>query len=82
MSSTAFIIIYVGRVVLLEHFVVAIHQLALVVAKVHAATLAELPNLAFGALVRLCPLAVAEFLKAVLPHIPKLILVDVALSVV
>ena len=67
---------------LLEHLVVAIHQLPLVVTKVHAATLAELPHLAILALILLGPLTVAELLEAVLPHIPELVPIYIALSVV
>ena len=67
-----------------------LHQLEVVagehltggVAKVHGAALAVAPGFAVAALVCLHPAAVAVGLEAVLPDIPEIILVDVALVVV
>ena len=60
----------------------AIHQLALIVSKMHTSTLAELPYLAIFALVTLGPLAVTELIEAILPYTPEAVRVDVTLSVV
>ena len=59
--------------------VVAEEQLAVVVVEVHAAALAVAPHLAAGAGVFVRPLAVAVRLEAVLPHLPEVVAVDVAL---
>ena len=50
-----------------------------VVVEVHTVTLAEFPHLAILAESFVCPLAVAELLKAILPHLPDVVGVDVAL---
>ena len=50
-----------------------------IVVEVHAVTLAVLPHLAVGALALLRPGAVAELLEAVLPHIPKVVLIYITL---
>ena len=67
---------------LLYAFQIAHQQIAFVVAQVHTATSAELPHLTLLALIGLGPLAVAEGLKSILPHIPETIAVDVALGIV
>ena len=59
--------------------VVADEQVFVIVVEVHTVALAVLPHLAVGALALLRPRAVAELLEAVLPHIPEVILVDIAL---
>ena len=60
----------------------AVHQLALVVTKVHTSTTTELPYLAVAALVTLGPLPIAVLLEAVLPYVPEPIAVYVTLCVV
>ena len=58
---------------------IAHQQIAFVVAQVHTITLAVAEHIAVGTLAVAHPFAVAEWLKSVLPYIPKVILVDVAL---
>ena len=48
----------------------------------HASATAELPHLTFAALARACPVTVAELLEAVLPYVPEVVAVDVALRIV
>ena len=48
----------------------------------HTSTATEVPNPTIPTLIYLGPLAIAEGLKTVLPHIPESILVDIALRVV
>lgn len=57
----------------------AAEQVTLVVVEMEAGTLAVAPHLARGALVLPGPAAVAHHLETVLPHIPEIVLVDVAL---
>lgn len=59
--------------------VVAGEQVAVVVVEVEAGAFAVAPHLARGALVLLGPAAVAHHLEAVLPHVPEIVLVDIAL---
>ena len=59
--------------------IVAVEQIVIVVVEVHAVALAELPHLALGALALAGPLAVAELAKTILPHLPQVVAVDVAL---
>lgn len=54
-------------------------QISIIVVEVHTVALAILPHLALGALALTRPIAVTELLEAVLPHIPKVVAVDVAL---
>ena len=54
-------------------------QLLVVVIEVHTATFTVLEEITAGALAFLSPRAVAIFLETVLPHIPKIVVVDVAL---
>ena len=54
-------------------------KVLVIVVEMHAVTLAVLPHLAVGALALLRPCAVAELLEAVLPHIPEVVFVDIAL---
>ena len=48
----------------------------------HSVALAIPPHLAFRALVGFHPFSVAVDLELVLPHVPKTVLIDVALMVV
>ena len=50
-----------------------------VVVEVHTITLAVAPHLALLASPLMRPLAVAERLKAVLPHLPEVVFIDIAL---
>ena len=54
-------------------------QTPLVVVEVEAGTFAVAPHLARGALVLPGPASVTHHLEAVLPHIPEIVLVDIAL---
>lgn len=49
------------------------------IAQMHAVALAVAPEFAIGTCACLHPATVAIFFKAVLPHIPEIIFVDVAL---
>ena len=67
----------------MRHFkVVAGKHRARRVPQMHGAALAVPPGFAVRALPRLHPAAVAVGLESVLPHIPEIIIVDVALMVV
>ena len=67
----------------MRHFkVVAGKHRARRVPQMHGAALAVSPNFAVRALPRLHPAAVAVGLESILPHIPEIIIVDVALMVV
>ncbi len=63
-------------------FQVAEEESAIVVAQVHAATLAVAPHVAVGTGSGLFPRTVAEQLETVLPDIPEIVAVDIALMVV
>ena len=54
-------------------------QILVVIVEVHTVTLAVLPHLTVGALTLLGPCSIAELLEAILPHVPEVILIDVAL---
>lgn len=57
----------------------AIEQIAVVVVEVHAAAETIAEHLAIGTRPPPSPLPIAERLEAILPHVPELILVDIAL---
>ena len=61
--------------------VIAGQYLALTVTQVHGTALAVSPYLAVAALVFLHPLAVAVEFETVLPQIPEIICMDIALIV-
>lgn len=65
---------------MLEH--VAVEQASVADAQVHAVALAVAPVVAVGTRAGLHPGAVAVRGKAVLPHVPEVVLIDVALAVV
>ena len=67
---------------MLQSFVVAEDQVALVVAKVHAIPLAVSEPLAFATLVLFHPRAVSVRFESVLPYINKVILIDISLVIV
>ena len=69
----------IGRGLFAQPLVVAVEEFVVVVVEVHTVTLAEFPHLAILAESFVCPLAVAELLKAILPHLPDVVGVDVAL---
>ena len=69
----------VRNALLRKPMVVADEQVFVIVVEVHTIALAVLPHLAVGALALLRPRAVAELLEAVLPHIPEVIPIDIAL---
>ena len=62
--------------------IMAEKQLAIVVVEMHSVSFTVAEHLAILADTLLCPFAMAKDLKAVFPHIPKVILVDVPLLVV
>ena len=62
--------------------VVAGQDAAVAVTQVHSAALAVTPHLAVAALTRLHPTAVTVRFEAVLPDIPKVISMDIALMVI
>lgn len=59
--------------------VVAGEQVAVVVVEVEAGAFAVAPDFAVFAFAFLGPAAVAHHMEAVLPHIPEIVLVDIAL---
>ena len=59
--------------------VVTKQQLLVVIVQVHPAALAIFPQITVGTLPFLCPATITVLLKAVLPHIPQVVLVDIAL---
>lgn len=59
-----------------------VHQPAAVVAQMHSAAQTESEHTAVGALFGACPLAVAEGLESVLPHIPEAVGVDIPLMII
>ena len=61
---------------------VAGEHLPTVTAQVHRATLAVTPDLALGTFIGFHPFAVTIRLEAILPYIPEIILVYIALMVV
>ena len=63
-------------------FQLAEEQTAIVVAQVHAPTLAVTPHVAVGTGSCLFPRTVAEQLETVLPDIPEIVAVDISLMVV
>ena len=56
------------------------HQRIVGVVEVHSAAFAIAEKFTIGADASLCPRAVAEFLKLVVPHVPKIVFVNVALT--
>ena len=64
---------------LCQAVVVADEEVFVIVVEMHTVALAVLPHLAVGALAPLRPVAVAELLEAVLPHIPEVILIYITL---
>ena len=65
-----------------QEIIVTIHKFTLIITEMHASATAELPHLAVGTLIGLCPLAVAEGFKSILPYIPETIFVDITLGIV
>ena len=59
--------------------VVTDEQVAIVIVEVQAVAFAVVPRLAAGTLTFTCPTAVTHNLETVLPYIPEVIAVDVAL---
>ena len=57
----------------------AAEQVSIVVVEMQPAAFAIAPHLARGTLVLLSPTAVAHHLEAVLPHLPKIVAIDIAL---
>ena len=57
----------------------ALQQMALAIAQVHAVAPAEFEELAVGTESRAHPLPVAEPIEAVLPHLHEIVVVDIAL---
>ena len=62
-----------------QALVVAVEQVVVVVVEVHTIALTEFPHLAILTLAFASPLAVAERLEAVLPHLPDVVFIDIAL---
>lgn len=60
----------------------AVHEVAIGVSQVHAVTFAVSPEGAVGTYAASHPLPVAIDFVAVLPYVPQVILIDVALCVV
>ncbi len=63
-------------------FQVAVHQVAVGVAEVHAVAFAVAPEGAVGAFACLHPGAVAIWLELILPYLPEIILIDIALPII
>lgn len=58
------------------------HQPPVIVPQMHAAAATKLPRLAVGTLAGMRPLAIAEREKTVLPYVPEVVVIDIALGVV
>lgn len=59
-----------------------VHEIAVGIAQVHAVTFAKAPKRTVGTFATFHPVTVAVLAEAVLPHIPEIILVNIALPVV
>ncbi len=60
----------------------AVHQVAVGVAEVHAVAFAVAPERAVGAFARLHPFSVAIWLELILPYFPEIILIDISLPII
>ena len=60
--------------------IVAEHQILIIIVEMHSVTLAVLPHCAVGTLTLASPLPIAELCEAILPHIPEIVVIDIALS--